>query len=292
MDNFEIGGVTGADPFPAGKNGEESGALLLSSPRGDAYYWLRRCPQEGAPWLVLLHGAGMDHSVFRETAEYFSRSANVLTPDLPRHGMSEDYSEFTLRSCAYDVRDMLNSEGAERAYIAGHCIGGCAAQAFARLFPEYCAGLALIDTFPFGQSAYRGWACAALGNMAGLLRVMPARAFAAALSGAFSVTAQGSRRLMEIMLRQNTASAADALADTISELGTARPPEGCFPTLVMVGEHDRVPGIRILGERAAREFTVPLARIPEAGHTPYLDNPAAFRRALEDFVFGLVPATV
>ncbi len=287
MDRFDIGGVTGTDPFAGvGAYAGTPEDKCVSSPRGDVYYWVTRGAAENAPWLVLLHGAGMDHTVFDGAAESLSRNYNIIAVDLPLHGLSEVYGEFTLSACAYDVRDILNEEGVERAVVAGHCIGGCAAQTFARQFCEYCAGLVLIDTFPFGQSDNSG--IKALGGLAGVLRAMPARAFASALSGAFCVTMDASRFLMRVMRMQNTACVADAMADTFFELpGTAAGEYAC-PVLCIVGDTDRVGGIRTLGRRAAEEYGYELAVIPHAGHTPYLDNPTAFLAALEDFLSRII----
>ena len=39
-------------------------ARLLSSPRGEVYYWVTECETPGAPWLMLTNGLGMDHTVY------------------------------------------------------------------------------------------------------------------------------------------------------------------------------------------------------------------------------------
>ena len=283
----DFGGVTGEDPFERGSYAGTPEDQCLSSPRGDVYYWVTRCGAENAPWLVLLHGAGMDHTVFDAVTETFSRSVNCIALDLPLHGLSENYGAFAPDSCAYDVRDILNNEGVDRAVVTGHCIGGVAAQAFAAEFPERCAGLALIDTFPFGQELCHYGDFRWLDKTAGLLRVMPARAFAGALAGAFAATTEGSRALYPVMAAQNTACAADALADTLAALSGTAAPDWDFPVLAMVGEGDRVGRIRALNRAAAARFGWKLATVRHAGHTPYLDNPSEFNAALEGFLRGM-----
>ena len=277
--DFEtVGGVTGARPFGELDDALE-GARLLSSPRGDVYYWVRDSAGEGAPWLMLLHGAGMDHRVFSGLTGTLGRQYNIIIPDLPLHGASEEYGDFTLTGCAYDIRDILNDAGADRAFIAGHCIGGCVGQEFANLFPEYCAGLVLIDTFPLGVEHYGGnrW----IEKTAGLLRVMPAGAFAAALSGAFTATVPGNKALMRIMAEQNTACVVDALIDTLLELPGTQDTAASIPTAAIIGGFDRVGRIRKLNAEAAERRGYPLRVLPRAGHTPYLDDPEGFISAME-----------
>jgi pimeloyl-ACP methyl ester carboxylesterase len=179
MDGFDFddfaGGVSGENPFAEGETADASGKRLLSSPRGDVYYWVTRCPRDEAGWMVLLHGAAMDHTVFDGIAGWLSEKYNLIVPDLPLHGLSEEYGEFSFDACAYDVRDILNNEHADRAAVLGHCIGGCAAQAFAAAFPEYCAGLILADTFPFGNELYGYADLSFFERAAGILRVMRLR---------------------------------------------------------------------------------------------------------------------
>lgn len=298
MDTYDFGGfsgVTGANPFePDGRPGSNCGGCAgtpedkcVSSPRGDVYYWVTKSAGENAPWLILLHGAGMDHSVFDGVTDAFSGSVNIITLDLPLHGLSEEYGDFALDSCAYDVRDILNNEGVERACVAGHCIGGCAAQAFAREFPKYCTGLVLIDTFPFGQELYGYGDFRWLEKTSGVLRTLPARAFAAVMSGVFTASVEGNRTLMHIMVMQNTASVVDALVDTLMELSATETPQYDFPVLEIVGVTDRIGRIRGLNEKAADKCGYILAPIEHAGHTPYLDNPEEFNWALEGFLRDL-----
>ncbi len=63
------------------------------------------------------------------------------------------------------------------------------------------------------------------------------------------------------------------------------------PTLVLVGEQDEP----FLGPSRAMAARVPGARlvvIPDAGHSPQFENPAAWRAALEGFLAGLGPPAV
>jgi pimeloyl-ACP methyl ester carboxylesterase len=276
-----------------GFGGEEAagadapGAQLLSSPRGEVYYWVTPCPEPGAGWLVLTHGLGMDHTVFDALAGELSASFNVVTWDLPLHGMSDEYGEFSFLNCANDIREILNAVGADSAVVIGHCIGGCAAQAFGVVFPEYCRGLVLVDTFPFGEELCGYGDFQWLDKLTGAMRVLPSRLFGSALAGFFSATPEGERALRPVMSRQNTACVADALAISMTSLCKEGAPAFAFPVLDIVGENDRLGPIKKLNRSAAETCGYDFAAIPRAGHTPFVDNPAQFSLVLGDFLAGL-----
>ena len=259
-------------------------ARLLSSPRGEVYYWVTECETPGAPWLMLTNGLGMDHTVFSGVTAALSDMVNVITWDLPLHGMSEEYGEFSFLNCAHDMREILNALNVGSAFIAGHCIGGCAAQAFGTVFPEYCRGLVLIDTFPFGQELYNYGGFDWLDRLTGVMRAVPSGLFAAALAGMFSATLSGERELKEIMARQNTACVADALAISMTALSGQEKPSYSFPVLDIVGANDRLGPIKRLNELASQAGGYDSVVISRAGHTPFADNFEEFCLVLRDFI--------
>jgi pimeloyl-ACP methyl ester carboxylesterase len=97
------------------------------------------------PALVLLHGAGMDHTVWALQARYFAHHGRaVLAPDLPGHGASAGPPLATIEALADWVPALLDAAGLERAALAGHSMGGLAALASAARHPDRIAALALL----------------------------------------------------------------------------------------------------------------------------------------------------
>lgn len=93
--------------------------------------------REAQPTLLLLHGAGMDRTVWFLHARYFARHGfNVLTPDLPGHGLSAGTALDTIESQALWLNALLdalagpgNSNGLSlhKLVLGGHSMGALVA---------------------------------------------------------------------------------------------------------------------------------------------------------------------
>ena len=99
---------------------------------------------EGKP-IVLLHGVGLDHTIWLEMAQHYQDQARFVLLDLRGEGKSETgNANHTLEQMAEDVLSVLNQLGLDQVLLGGHSMGGYIALAFAEKHPERLAGLALI----------------------------------------------------------------------------------------------------------------------------------------------------
>ena len=115
-------------------------------------YWYSDAKGPDGNWLVLLHGLGVDSSVWEPYLEELISRYNVVLLDLPGHG--DNRSPFSLDSAAKQVITIMAQRNIGVITVVGHCIGGCVAQAFASTYSEHCRELILIDTFPLGGEQY------------------------------------------------------------------------------------------------------------------------------------------
>jgi pimeloyl-ACP methyl ester carboxylesterase len=104
-----------------------------------------RCPVEGVdtyiytgtknwqhdrPWLLFIHGAANDHSVWALQSRYFAHHGwNVIAPDLPGHGLSEGAPLASIEAIAQWCNALLDACGAAHAAVAGHSMGSLVALA-------------------------------------------------------------------------------------------------------------------------------------------------------------------
>jgi len=100
---------------------------------------------EGAPSLVLIHGAGGSHLHWPAELRRLPE-ATVYTLDLPGHGRSEGRGCDTVSGYAEIVAAFLDVVGVERAVVVGHSMGGAIAQALALDFANRVSGLVLVAT--------------------------------------------------------------------------------------------------------------------------------------------------
>src|SRR3984957_14810668 len=99
------------------------------------------------PAMVLLHGAGFDHSTWALHSRWFAHHGySVLAPDLPGHGRSSGKPLPTIADMADWTAALLDAAGARQARLGGHSWGSLIALEPAARHPDRVSGLSLIGT--------------------------------------------------------------------------------------------------------------------------------------------------
>lgn len=99
------------------------------------------------PVVVLLHGAGMDHTAWALHDRWFAHHGfSVLAPDLPGHGRSQGAPLKTIAALADWTVALIEASGAAKARLVGHSMGSLVALETAARYPAKVSGLALIAT--------------------------------------------------------------------------------------------------------------------------------------------------
>src|SRR4051794_19873212 len=99
------------------------------------------------PTIVLLHGAGFDHTTWALHSRWFAHHGyGVLAPDLPGHGRSNGPPLSTIAEMADWTAALLGAAGAGQAWLIGHSMGSLIALETAARHPEKVSALGLIGT--------------------------------------------------------------------------------------------------------------------------------------------------
>ncbi|HXL32569.1 MAG TPA: alpha/beta hydrolase [Bradyrhizobium sp.] len=99
------------------------------------------------PTIVLLHGAGFDHSSWALHSRWFAHHGyNVLAPDLPGHGRSSGAALPAISDMADWTAALIEAAGAARARLVGHSMGSLIALEAAARHPAKVSALSLIGT--------------------------------------------------------------------------------------------------------------------------------------------------
>src|ERR1700692_891549 len=99
------------------------------------------------PTIVLLHGAGFDHTTWALHSRWFAHHGyGVLAPDLPGHGRSSGAPLPTIADMADWTAAPLDAARAARARLAGHSMGSLVALETAARHPAKVIALGLIGT--------------------------------------------------------------------------------------------------------------------------------------------------
>lgn len=102
--------------------------------------------------IFLVHGYLETKDVWDDFAARLTDHYRVIAIDLPGHGESD--SRGTVNSMelfAGSMKDLLDSLGIKKAFIAGHSMGGYAVLAFRQMFPEYLSAYSLFHSHPFSD---------------------------------------------------------------------------------------------------------------------------------------------
>jgi len=99
------------------------------------------------PAVVMLHGAGFDHSTWALHSRWFAHHGySVLAPDLPAHGRSSGAPLPTIADMADWTAALLDAAGAAKARLVGHSMGSLIALETAARHPQRVSALSLIGT--------------------------------------------------------------------------------------------------------------------------------------------------
>jgi pimeloyl-ACP methyl ester carboxylesterase len=99
------------------------------------------------PTIVLLHGAGFDHTTWALHSRWFAHHGfGVLAPDLPGHGRSAGAPLPTMAEMADWTAALLDAAGATKAKLVGHSMGSLIALETAARHPTRVTALSLIGT--------------------------------------------------------------------------------------------------------------------------------------------------
>ena len=99
------------------------------------------------PPLILLHGIGLDRSMWQAQVYRFARTYSVIRYDLLGHGESANIEgRVELDDFAHQLEQLCSALKLDRATLVGFSFGGMIAQAFALKHSRQLAKLVLIST--------------------------------------------------------------------------------------------------------------------------------------------------
>lgn len=240
----------------------------------------------GAPPLVMLHGLGMSSELWPHQVGALSREHRMIAVDLRGFGRSEKPTAagaYAVERFADDVVSLVNELRLPKLHLLGTSMGGFIAETVALRVPERLLSLILCHT-GFRMSIPAD----ILEARVAALRSEPMEAYGQMVaSQALAPGAPAELRdwLVELLARNDREAYTRVLVEGLRAFDLeSRVGEIRLPTLVVIGELDRV--------IPAAEGRLLAARIPGAeqvviegvGHLGYAERPEAFNDALLGFL--------
>lgn len=239
------------------------------------------------PTVVLLHGAGMDQTVWQQQSRYLAHhGCNVLALDLPGHGLSEGEAPKSVQAGADWLIKVLDKIKLEEATLVGHSLGALISLDAAGRYGSRVSRLALLGVTP-KMPVHQDLLDAAIANepVAGQLIVgwgFGKRAHRGGNIAPGMWMLGGGGRLIDHArpgVLGADLNAANAYQDGLAAAGAVK-----CPTLLLLGSSDRMTPVK--GARALQEAISDCRTevIPEAGHMMMIEAPRKTLKILHEFV--------
>jgi len=249
----------------------------------------------GCEAVMLSHGLLLSGEMFREQVRHLAERFRVITCDHRGQGLSEvTISGYDMDNLAQDASALVEALGVTPCHFAGLSMGGFVAMRLAARRPDLLRSCVLLETTadpetPENVARYRRLNLALRVLGAGLVapQVMPVlfgKTFPSDPDRA------GLRQEWMGRLRALRRSVHRAVSGVVErsgihgELGNVR-----IPTLVLVGEEDAATPPSNAERICAAVRGARPVRIPRAGHSSTIENPAAVNAGLDAFLAGPRP---
>lgn len=257
----------------------------VKSANGITHYWISRNENKNAVCIVFTHGVTANHIMFDKQLEFFSKDYTVITWDVPLHGISRPYKDFSFENTAKELKSILEAEQIGNVVLVGMSLGGYPSQEFALRFPEMVLGFVALDTTPYGLTYYSKFDRWCVRQVEPMAKLFPDKTLRKSMAKSVSET-DYSYNVMTKMLEPLSK------AEIVQQMGIAyagflkenRDANFNFPVLILLGEHDKTGKVSAYCKAWAEIEGYPLHIIKNAAHFSNGDNPHAVNREIEEFI--------
>jgi pimeloyl-ACP methyl ester carboxylesterase len=256
----------------------------LKSKRGIVHYWTNENTSDNDKCIVFTHGLTANNIMFEKQVEYFKKKYKILTWDVPLHGKSRPYEDFSYMNTAIELNSILEIEDIQKIILIGLSMGGYVSQMFSDMYPDKVLGFVALDTTPFGLKYYsksdKWW----LNRVESMAKWFPVKMLRNSMAKSVSRTKYSYNTMLKMLEPLD-------MTDICRQLGIAY---GCFlkenkdmkfnfPVLILLGEHDKTGKVKRYCEQWSKEEGYPLNLIEGAAHFSNGDNPESVNKEIELF---------
>lgn len=261
---------------------------MINSKNGIVHYWINICDKNDKPCIVFTHGLVANHEMFEKQIEYFSDNYNLITWDVPLHGLSHPYFNFSYDNVAEELNRILETENIHKVILVGMSMGGYLSQEFAYKYPQKVLGFVALDTTPFGLSYYTKSDMWLLNKVNIISKCFPESYLKEIMAKSVSRT-QYSYDMMKKMTENSTKR------ELVEQMNIAyktfinenKDVHYVFPVLILVGEYDKTGNVKKYCKRWSEKEGYPIHIIKNAAHFSNGDNYEQVNYEIDNFIKGL-----
>lgn len=257
----------------------------IQSKRGTVYYWTNNIQDSDASSIVFTHGMIADHTMFNRQVEHFKEKYKLITWDVPLHGHSRPYEEFSYYNLAAELKSILDAEKINKVILVGHSMGGYICQEFSLHYPDKVSAFIAIDSTPFGHYYYTKLEKYILDKMSALSAWIPYKILIRSMAKKATNTEYAYENLYNAASKLSKREIIFIMRIVYKEfLKKEKTSQFNFPVLLIVGEDDTTGRIKKYNQKWAQHAGYLLKIIPNAGHNSHVDNPEDCNEIIRGFL--------
>lgn len=251
---------------------------------GTVHYWINK-KDAAAGSIVFTHGLAADHTMFEKQAAFFSGKYNIIFWDVPMHGLSRPYKNFSYRGTAEILYTILERENIKNVILVGMSMGGYPSQHFAAIYPEMVKGFIALSTTPLGLQYYTKTDLWWLKHATSMAKLFPACILRKSMAWQVSKTKYSYQKMISML-------APLSKAEIIKQMQVAyeyfqyenKNVQFPFPVLILAGDKDRTGKVKTYCKKWAEYTGYPLHFIKNARHFANGDNPEQVNLEIKLFI--------
>ena len=259
----------------------------ITAQGGTVHYWIQRAGKD-SDCIVFTHGVTADHTMFEKQEAYFSDSYTILLWDVPLHGSSKPYQNFSYCDTAEILHSILLTENIKQVILVGMSMGDYPSQHFAAKYPDMVKGFIALDTTPLGLSYYSKSDLWWLKQVAPMARWFPEKVLRWSMAKSVSQTKYSYEKMMSMLKLQTKEEIIEQMQVAYEYFPLEnRNVHFTFPILILVGDHDTTGKVKTYCKEWSKQTGYPLHFIKDAKHFANGDNPEQVNHEIEVFIQNL-----
>ncbi len=259
----------------------------ITSENGTTHYWITK-NSGSSKCIVFTHGLTADHTMFEKQLEFFSSKYTVLTWDVPLHGLSRPYQDFSYKQTAIELKRILDMEKISKIVLVGMSMGGYPCQMFASMFPDSVEGFVALDTTPFGKAYYSKSDLWWLKKVKPMAQWFPDSMLRNSMAKSVSLTEYSYNTMLEMLKPLTKVQIIEQMDIAYGKFAQENKDIVLsVPVLILLGDKDKTGKVSQYCKQWSIKTGYPLHIIQNAAHFSNGDNPEQVNNEIEVFIQSL-----
>ena len=257
----------------------------IKSGNGAVHYWVGGNINKDSKCVLFTHGMTADHTMFDRQAGYFEKDYEVIVWDVPLHGESRPYKNFSYYNTAQELNRILKAEDLTSVILVGHSMGGYVCQEFAIQYPDKVKAFVGVDTTPFGHYYYAKWERLILSKVGTILSWYPYNMLVKCIAKGNTKTKYAYGNLFTAVSKSSKKEIVEITKVAYKGfLDKEDMASFNFPVLLIIGDGDNTGFVGKYNKMWSEKEGYPLKIVANAAHLSNVDNFEEFNSILAEFL--------